>query len=185
VEQLVVVTHPAPLRLEARELEHESTPEGNVALGYYHDGHILARGVVTDEAVEAIRGLLAEPVSLALAATEDDSGNIEGRVCLVLPFDPEQGEGGGEEEGAEPWKASVPGPPADIGLSYGGEATPAQPEGEGPRMALLPIGHVVRAQRDRRHGTVEGDVREMLANLVGGRAKDAVSKAIDDLLDSL
>lgn len=183
---MVVVTHPAPLRLEARELEHEGTPEGNVALGYYHDGHILARGVVTDEALEAIYGLLQEPVSVALAATADDAGNIEGRVCLVLPFDPNEGDAGGDEEGAEPWKASVPGPPPDIGLSYGGEPQPpAAGEAAGPRMALLPIGHVVRALRDRRHGTVEGDVREMLENLVSGRARDAVSKAIDDLLDSL
>lgn len=181
MEQLVVVTHPAPLRIEARELEHEDTPDGNVALGYYHDGRILARGVVTGAAVEAIYGLLDEPVSVALAATEDDDGNIEGRVCLVLPFDPEQAEGGGEDEGSEPWRASVPGPPADIGLSYGGE----QQAADGPRMALLPIGHVVRALRDRHHRTVEGDVREMLDNLVSGRARDSVSKAIDDLLDTI
>jgi hypothetical protein len=187
VDQLVVVTHPAPLRLEARELEHEGTPEGSVALGYYCDGHVVARGVVTDAALEAIQALLDEPVSLALAATEDESGNIEGRVCLVLPFDAVQNEGG-EEAGAEPWRASVPGPPPDIGLSYDTEQPPGAGTGgdaDGTRLALLPIGHVIRAKRDRRHGSVEGDVREMLDNLISGRARDAVSKAIDDLLDSL
>ena len=181
MEPLVVVTHPEPLTLEAREVEHESTPEGSVALGYFFEGRLLARGVVSGEAVEAIRGLLAEPVSLALAATEDDDHNIEARVCLVLPFD---GDGAGEEDGApdpEPWRASVPPPPGEEGYGGGGED-----EGEdGPRLALLPIGNVVRPARDRRHEELAPDVRDMLANLLAGRARDAVAKAIDDLLDSI
>jgi len=181
LEQLVVVTHPSPLRLEARPIDHLGTPEGSVALGYYHEGNVLARGVVTEEAVEAITGLLAEPVSLAIAATEDEEGNIDGRVCLVLPFDGDAGSAGGEAEAAEPWRSSVPGPPPEIGLSY--DAPPPPEEGE--RMALLPIGNVVRSARDRRHEEVVGDAREMLANLLKGQSRDAVTKAIDDLLDSL
>jgi hypothetical protein len=63
VEPLVVVTHPDPVSLVARPVEHDSTPDGSVALGYFFDGHLLARGVVAGEAVDAIHGLLAEPVS--------------------------------------------------------------------------------------------------------------------------
>jgi hypothetical protein len=187
VDQLVVVTHPEPLRIEARELEHDSLPEGNVALGYYHGGHILARGVVTPDAVDAIRGLLKEPISLALAATEDPQGNIEARVCLVLPFDPTRLEGeDGEDEGDAPWRASIPTPPPEIGLTEsGGGGAVDEEDDEKPRLALLPIGHVIRGASDRRHANVVGDAREMLDNLVGGHARDAVTKAIDDLLDSL
>jgi hypothetical protein len=186
VDQLVVVTHPEPLTLTVRSIDHDATPEGSIALEYAHEGRVLARGVVTLDAVEAIEGLLMEPISLALAATEDPSGNIEARVCLVLPLDPDQIMAAEEEEqGAqEPWKASVPSPPAELGLA-GGRPAAEDDEDEQPRLALLPIGNVIRARSDRKFDEVALDAREMLDNLVAGRARDAVSKAIDDLLDSL
>jgi hypothetical protein len=183
LDQLVVVTHPDPLRIEARELEHDVTPDGAVALGYYYNGHIVARGIVTPDAVEAIRGLLNDPISVALAATEDEDGNIEARICLVLPFDPTRAEEDPDEPADEPWRSSVPAPPPDIGLSYDGAAEAG--DDDRPRLALLPIGNVVRGARERRHPDVVGDAREMLDNLVNGRARDAVNKVIDDLLDSI
>jgi hypothetical protein len=56
---------------------------------------------------------------------------------------------------------------------------------ERPRMALLPIGHAVRGASHRNHADVAGDVREMLTNLLTGQSRDAVARAIDDLLGSL
>ena len=183
MDQLVVVTHPDPITLEARSIEHDELPEGAVALGYYHGGSLIARGVVSPDAVEAIRSLLTVPVSVALAAAEDEDGNIEARVCLVLPIDPDLLTDEDGEEGAdEPWKSSLPALPAGI------ESIPAQPDEPSNRakLALLPIGNVVRHRKDRNHpDEVVDDVREMLDNLVGGRARDAVQKAIDDLLNSL
>jgi hypothetical protein len=45
---------------------------------------------------------------------------------------------------------------------------------------------VVRSARQRNHpGDVAGDAREMLENLLLGRARDAVSEAIEDLLRGL
>lgn len=173
MEQLVVVTHPDPVVLEARPIDDVTAPDGSVALGYYYDGHVLARGVVTNEALDAIKGLLKEPVSVALAATEDEQGNIEARVCLVLPVEGEDAEK--EEEPEEPWKVSVPRPPSEIGSDYE----------EKPKLALLPIGNAVRGAHHRNHPDVAGDAREMLSNLLAGRGHDAVKRAIDDLLDSL
>jgi hypothetical protein len=175
LEQLVVVTHPDPVVLEARAIEDVSTPRGSVALGYYHDGHVLARGVVADDALDAIHGLLRAPVSVALAATEDDSGNIEARVCLVLPVEPDEITGDESDEPDEPWKASVPRPPGEAGGDYD----------DRPKLALLPIGNAVRGATHRNHPDVAGDAREMLSNLLAGRGHDAVARAIDDLLDSL
>lgn len=176
MEQLVVITHPDPLFLEARPIEDVNTPDGSIALGYYHDGHVLARGVVANDAVAAIHGLLQTPVSVALAAQEDEEGNIEARVCLVLPVDADELQGGSEdEEPDEPWKASVPRPPMELAGDYD----------ERPRLALLPIGNAVRGAGSRNHPDVAGDAREMLSNLLAGRGQDAVSRAIDDLLDSL
>jgi hypothetical protein len=177
LEQLVVVTHPDPVVLEVRPIGDVQTPEGSVALGYYYDGHVLARGVVTNDALDAIHGLLQEPVSVALAASEDEDGNIEARVCLVLPVEEDEADEGAADDGEpqEPWKASVPTPPGEAGHGYE----------EQPKMALLPIGNAVRGKRHRNHPDVAGDAREMLANLLEGRGQDAVSRAIDDLLGSL
>jgi hypothetical protein len=181
VEQLVVVTHPDLVQIEARPMDAVTVPDGSTALGYYHQGNILARGVVSNDALEAIEGLLETPVSVALAATEDAQGNIEARICLVLPVDPDEVKPRREEEedANEPWRASVPQPP-QIGESWDENADDVQ-----PKLALLPIGNAVRGAKDRHHPEVAGDVREMLDNLLTGRGRDAVSKAIDDLLNSL
>lgn len=182
MEQLVVVTHPDPIVLEARRMEDVDTPADSIALGYYYEGNVLARGVVANDAVDAIHGLLREPVSVALAATEDENGNIEARVCLVLPVDPDDldatdaSDDGGQEPD-EPWRASVPAPPPLHGET--------EQEDERPKLALLPIGNAVRGVSRRNHRDVAGDAREMLSNLMAGRGQDAVSKAIDDLLGSL
>jgi hypothetical protein len=179
VDEFVVVTYPEPIRIETRPIEHFSVPEGAVGLGYYHDGHLIARGVVAPDSLEAINGLLDEPVSLALAATEDADGNIDARVCLVLPMEGGQDGGGDEEEAKEPWRASVPPPPMEL------EEEDEDEEDE-PRVALLPIGNIVRSIADRNHPQeVEVDVWEMLDNLVRGKAQDAAEKAIDDLLRGL
>ncbi len=185
MDQLVVVTYPEPLVIETRPIEHFSVPDGAVGLGYYHDGHLIARGVVAPDSVDAIKGLLDEPVSLALAATEDAEGNIDARVCLVLPMDGVANEEEEDEE-AEPWKASVPRPPMELEGEDDDEEEEDDDEDEEPRVALLPIGNVVRSVHDRNHPQeVEVDVWEMLENLVNGKAQDAAQKAIDDLLKSL
>lgn len=182
MDGLVVVAYPQPLSIEARPITPDGIPEGGVGLAYYYRGHMIARSVVAPDAAEAIRSLLSNPVPVALAATEDGEGNIDGRICLVLPMDSDRlpAEEGPEEE-PEPWKASVPAPPAEVESGYGDGSTE-----ERPSVALLPIGNVIRNVRDRNHPQdVAGDAREMLENLLAGRARDAVQKAIDDLLDSI
>ncbi|MEJ2185307.1 MAG: hypothetical protein P8Z36_05145 [Gemmatimonadota bacterium] len=182
MDQLVVVPYPRRITLEARSIEHNELREGAVGLAYYYHGNVVARSAVSEEAVGTIHALLKEPVSVALAAQEDDDGNIEARFCLVLPMDRDTPAAMDEEEEEEdePWKASVPQPPPEIESDYA-----VDEENERPQFALLPIGNVVRSADDRHHGNVAGDAREMLDNLLAGRAKDAVQKAIDDLLDSI
>lgn len=185
MDHLVVVPHPVPIALEARSIRHSAVPEGAVGLGYYYDGRLIARSVVAVGALETIHSLLAVPVSVALAAREDEEGNIDGRICLVLPVEPDDEEDGeeGEPEGAEAWRSSVPAPPPEVESGYG-EA--AAGEDGSPQFALLPIGNVVRPAVERRHpDDVANDAREMLDNLLAGGGKDAVQKAIDDLLGNL
>ena len=188
MDELIVVTHPEPVRLEARPLEVDEPPEGNVALAYYYDGHLLARGYIASDAVKAIKGILSNPVSVALAATEDEGGNIDARFCLVLPVDSDKFPIDDEEEGpAEAWRESVPTvPDFDFSIDVDAEDSDADEEEGRPRLALLPIGNVVRNAQERHHpGDMARDLRDMLDNLIEGRARDAVAKAIDDLLNSL
>lgn len=191
MDELIVVTYPQPLSIEARRMDHHAVPDDGIGLAYYFRGNVIARGVVSREGLEAIDKLLRTPVPVALAASEDEDGNIDARVCLVLPMQgPGAEEGAGESEGEEAWRSSVPSaswedsvpaPPweQEDGSSYG------DGPGERGHVALLPIGNVVRSSRDRHHPDVAGDAREMLENLLSGQAKDADRKAIDDLLKSL
>ena len=181
MDHLVVVPHPNPIALEARSIRHSAVPDGAVGLGYYYDGRLIARSVVAVGALDTIRSLLATPVSVALAAREDDSGNIDGRICLVLPVEPDAGGEDGEE--TEPWRSSIPAPPPEVDGGYGAGGDDDE---NGPQFALLPIGNVVRTAADRRHpDDVAHDAKEMLDNLLAGGGRDAVQKAIDDLLRSL
>ncbi len=187
MDHLVVVPHPNPITLEARSIDHNAVPEGAVGLGYYYDDRLIARSVVAVNALDTIRSLLSSPVSVALAAREDGDGNIDGRFCLVLPVEPGAGSehDQGEEDHAEPWKSSVPAPPPEIEAGYAGTSADGEQEDE-PQFALLPIGNVVRAADDRHHPEdVAHDAKEMLENLLSGGGRDAVQKAIDDLLKSI
>ena len=186
MDELVVVTHSDLIRLEARQIEHESVPAGEVALAYYYDGRLLARGVVSPDAVKAIHGILNDPVTVALAATEDRDGNIDARFCLVLPVDPDKWPSEDEDAPEEPWRSSVPAAPSFESAFENSVAEEDGDDDDRPRVALLPIGNVVRHARDRHHpDNIARDLREMMTNLMEGKASDAVEKAIDDLLRSL
>lgn len=173
---LVIVTHTEPLSLQLEAIEHEEAPPGQAAVAYTLHGSPVARGVIAEDALPALRSLLDNPVLVALAAKEDDGGNIDGRVCLVLPVG-DEARREEEEPEDEPWRSSVPAPAFETG-----SADREDPEND---LALLPIGNVVRSAANRNHPNLADDAREMLANLLAGRAKDAVAKAIDDLLGSL
>lgn len=189
MQPVVVVTYPHPLNLEVERLESPTVPEHTTGLAYYFRGGLIARGVVSDDAVESIQTLVNDPVHLALAAQEDDNGNIDGRLCLVLPL--ELGKElmkDDESEPEEPWKASVPAPPTEVDSYASKKRDDGEEETEDgqPQIALLPIGNIVRSSEARNHpDDVSADAREMLANLLAGGGEDSVQKAIDDLLDSI
>jgi hypothetical protein len=185
---VVVVTYPHAIDLAVEQLDHATVPDNTTGLAYYYRGGLIARGIVSDDAVESIQNLVADPVHLALAAQEDERGNIDGRLCLVLPVElgtqlmKEE-----ESEPEEPWKASVPAPPSEID-SYGSKKKEPEAESDNghPQIALLPIGNIVRSNEARNHpDDIAADAREMLANLLAGQGQDAVKRAIDDLLDSI
>jgi len=178
MEPLIVVTYPEPVTLEARQIQHEAIPEGEIGVGYYYGSALIARSSMAPESLQAIHDLLEGPVNVAIAAMEDERGNIDARVCLVLPIDSTSLEAEEEDED-EPWKASIPSLPPGI------ESDPLDDDRQ-DRVVLIPIGHVVRSRDNRNHpDDLAGDAQEMLDNLLRGRSQDAVAKAIDDLLKSI
>ena len=184
---VVVVTYPHALELEIERLDHMSVPENSTGLAYYFRGGLIARGVVSDNAVDPIETLVSDPVHLALAAQEDERGNIDGRLCLVVPVEVGK-QLMKEEEGEpeEPWKASVPAPPSEIDSYASKKKDDPEADNGHPEIPLLPIGNIVRSNEARNHPEdVAADAREMLANLLAGQGQDSVRKAIDDLLDSI
>jgi hypothetical protein len=175
MDGFLVVTYPAPVRLHAKRIEHDSVPQGHIALGYFSGDHLVARGVVPPSALEPLYDLLNEPIKLAIAVAEDAERNIEGRVCVVLPVAEERAN---PRENAEPWRRSVPDVPAGIESGESNAETQS-------RLVLLPLGQVVRSAANRKHEQLADDARDMLDTLVSGKAEDAVSRAIDDLLRSI
>lgn len=175
MDGFLVVTYPTPIQLQARRIAHESVPAGHVALGYYSGENLVARGVVPPAALDPLYDLLSQPIRLAIAVAEDADRNIEGRVCVVLPLAEERAS---ESDDVEPWRQSLPAVPEGIESDAD---SPDSPE----RLVLLPLGQVVRSARNRKHDELADDARDMLDNLVSGRAQDAVARAIDDLLRSI
>ena len=173
MDNFVVIRHREPVQLEARRIEHEAVPADQVALGFFVDDRLVARGAVPHAAMAPLSELLSQPVTLALAVAADDGGNIDGRVCVVLPVPADDST---EDPAAdEPWKASLPPLPSGIESDENRDDSIR-------RLVLLPLGHVVRSAENRKHADLAEDARDMLHNLLAGGGRDAVSKAIDDLL---
>lgn len=187
MQRLVIVTHPEPLPVEAQITDPESDHEDHVIMAYFVNGKLIARGTVLQEAAEAIQMLLRQPMPVALAATEDEDGNIGGQVCLLLPSDLAGTLNYEMEEPEEPWKSSIPAPPPEVDSSYvQGEEVPEPEDESRERIALLPLGNVLRPAKYRNHpDNIAGDAKEMLEVLLAGKARNAVQQAIDDLLDSI
>ncbi|MCU0648004.1 MAG: hypothetical protein MUF00_08415, partial [Gemmatimonadaceae bacterium] len=99
---------------------------------------------------------------------------LQCRLVALVPRDALK-----QEDANEPWKASVP--------SY--EESTAQEDGSDAQYQTILLGHIVRFARDRKHpddlAAEAVDVLQKILTGGTGELKDADSKAIDDLLDSL
>jgi hypothetical protein len=161
-----------PVPLEILPLEDDRTPDGMVCLGTRIRGRLVARCVVPPVAAEFVleRGLFEQPVPLALAAETADPG-LQCRLFAVVLLNPEEFVEP-EEDGNEPWSASVP------AWEGGAAAEPAE-----PRQAAVLLGHIVRFQRDRKHpDDLALEAADILTTIVQGRVLDVVDKVLEDLL---
>jgi hypothetical protein len=162
-----------PVQLSVALVEDERVPEGMVCMGTYRAGRLVARSVVPPDAWDQIQELhiFAEPVQVVLVARAAPPG-LQCQLYAMVEL--EQGEE--EEDEDEPWASSVPKPEFEA------------PEAEGettdePAVAPIPLGHIVRFERDRVHPeSLPLEAADVLRKIIDGETSEVVDRALSDLL---
>ena len=162
-----------PVQLEVKLIEDERVPAEMVCMGTYRNGRLVARSVMTPEAWEQIQehGFFEEPLQVVLVARVAPPG-LQCQLFAMVPIPDDEA-----EEPEEPWSASVP------SSSY--EATVADDgsESEEVQVAPVPLGNIVRYQRDRVHPeSLPLETADVLKKIIEGDASEVIDRALADLL---
>jgi hypothetical protein len=163
-----------PVQLSVALLEDERVPDGMVCMGTYRSGKLVARSVVPPEAWEQILELriFDEPVQVVLVARAAPPGL---QCQLYAMVDLEQSEEEGESD--EPWASSVPKPHFESQSGRSDEGV------EEPAVAPIPLGHIVRFDRDRVHPeSLPLEAVDVLRKIIDGDTSEVVDRALADLL---
>jgi hypothetical protein len=166
-----------PVQLTVGLIEDDRIPEGMVCMGSYRNGRLIARSVLPPEAWAQIEehGIFGEPVQVVLVARAGPPG-LQCQLYAMVPL-PEDED---EEDAEEPWAASVPGSSYEASLEQDGENDGAEDE---PRVAPIPLGHIVRYERDRVHPeSLPLEAVDVLRKIIDGNTSEVVDRALSDLL---
>jgi hypothetical protein len=160
-----------PIQLTVGLVEDERVPPGMVCMGTYRNRRLVARSVITPEAWEQIvrHRFFDEPLQVVLVARVAPPG-LQCQLFAMVPL-PEQE----TDEPDEPWAASVP------SSSY--EASITAEEETEPQVAPVPLGNIVRYDRDRVHPeSLPLETADVLRKIVEGNATEVVDRALAELL---
>jgi len=161
-----------PVQITVGLLDDERVPEGMVCMGSYRNGRLIARAVLPPEAWGQIHeyGVFDEPVQIVLVARAAPPG-LQCQLYAMVPL-PDA-----EDEPDEPWSASVP------GSSY--ESSVEEEDGEAdedPAVAPIPLGNIVRFERDRIHPeSLPLEAVDVLRRIIDGDTAEVVDRALADL----
>ncbi len=161
-----------PVQLEVGLIEDERVPEEMVCMGTYRNGRLVARSVMSPEAWEQIQthGFFNEPLQVVLVARVAPPG-LQCQLFAMVPLPEEL------EEPEEPWSASVP------SSSYEASVADDTAESEDPEVAPVPLGNIVRYQKDRVHpDSLPLETADILKKIIEGEAAEVVDRALADLL---
>lgn len=162
-----------PVQLKVGLIEDERVPPEMVCMGTYRNGRLVARSVMSPEAWAEIQehGLFDQPLQVVLVARAAPPG-LQCQLFAMVSL-PEEN----PDEDEEPWAASVASSSYEAALDDG----PA--EQEDPRVAPIPLGNIVRYQRDRVHpDSLPLETADVLKKIVEGDASEVVDRALADLL---
>jgi hypothetical protein len=161
-----------PVQLEVGLIDDERVPEEMVCMGTYRNGRLVARSVMSPEAWEQIQthGFFNEPLQVVLVARVAPPG-LQCQLFAMVPLPEEL------EEPEEPWSASVP------SSSYEASLADDTAESEDPEVAPVPLGNIVRYQKDRVHpDSLPLETADILKKIIEGEAAEVVDRALADLL---
>jgi hypothetical protein len=162
-----------PVQLKVGLIEDERVPAEMVCMGTYRNGRLVARSVLSPEAWAQIQehGFFDQPLQVVLVARVAPPG-LQCQLFAMVPLPEED-----PEEAAEPWAASVP------SSSYEASLDEESAESEDPRVAPVPLGNIVRYQRDRVHpDSLPLETADVLKKIIEGDAAEVVDRALADLL---
>jgi hypothetical protein len=162
-----------PVQLTVRLVEDDRVPAEMVCMGTYRNGRLVARSVLSPEAWAQIleHRLFEQPLQVVLVARVAPPG-LQCQLFAMVPLPQEE-----PDEPQEPWAASVP------SSSYEASVDEASTEENDPRVAPVPLGNIVRYQRDRVHPlSLPLETADILKKIVEGEASEVVDRALADLL---
>jgi hypothetical protein len=162
-----------PVQLKVGLIQDERIPAEMVCMGTYRNGRLVARSVMSPEAWAQIEehGLFDDPLQVVLVARVAPPG-LQCQLFAMVPL-PEDD----PAEADEPWSASVPSSSYEASV----EAEPA--EEDDPRVAPVPLGNIVRYERDRVHpDSLPLETADVLKKIIEGDASEVVDRALADLL---
>jgi hypothetical protein len=170
-----IATTEDPVQLTVGLVDDQRVPDGMVCMGSYRNGRLVARSVMPPEAWAQIHeyGIFDDPVQVVLVARVAPPG-VQCQLYAMVPL-PEE-----EDEPEEPWAASVPGSSYEASLE---ESEEEEEDQEEPRVAPIPLGHVVRYERDRLHpDSLPLEAVDLLRKIIDGKTSEVVDRALADLL---
>ncbi|MBA3316701.1 MAG: hypothetical protein H0T50_01245 [Gemmatimonadales bacterium] len=165
-----------PVQLTVGLVEDQRIPDGMVCMASYRNGRLVARSVMPPEAWTQIDeyGIFDEPVQVVLVARAAPPG-VQCQLYAMVPLPDEE-----DDDPEEPWAASVPGSSYEASLEESDEEDDEEDE---PRVAPIPLGHVVRYDRDRVHpDSLPLEAVDLLRKIIDGKTSEVVDRALADLL---
>ena len=164
-----------PVQLTVALVEDERVPEGMLCMGSFRNGRLVARSVMPPEAWAQIDeyGIFDEPVQVVLVARAGPPG-VQCQLYAMVPLPDEE-----DDEPDEPWAASVPGSSYEASI----EDSDEDEDEDEPRVAPIPLGHIVRYERDRVHPeSLPLEAVDLLRRVIDGKTAEVVDRALADLL---
>jgi hypothetical protein len=151
-----------------------------VCMGSYRNGRLVARAVLPPEAWHQIHefGIFDEPVQIVLVARAAPPG-LQCQLYAMVPL-PDDEE---DEEESEPWSASLPGSSYEAAVEDEEEEDEEGNDADDPAVAPIPLGNIVRYERDRIHpDSLALEAVDVLRRIIDGDTSEVVDRALADLL---
>jgi hypothetical protein len=160
-------------------VQDDRIPDGMVCMGSYRNGRLIARSVLPPEAWSQIHeyGIFEEPVQIVLVARAAPPG-LQCQLYAMVPLPEDEA-----DEPEEPWSASVPGSSYEASLEGAEESDAETEDDDDPAVAPIPLGHIVRYERDRVHPeSLPLEAVDVLRRIIDGETSEVVDRALADLL---